>query len=497
MERTKVHVLKPGTNGQVLQTVDGEARWAPAPDTGASILDDLDDVDTTTTPPTDGQALVWDFDAGQWVPGTVAAFVDVIPSVVGTSIVHDTAAPYAVTLPDGVDETLVGKFVLVAHWLDTTADVLDDLLALTDWTLLAWTGTARDASGPFLAILGGDPRADVELDAGSGACELTLLGVADAGSFRGLPLPDRDPVLVNDGGSLTGWSSTTDASVTLDSGAVVASAGTGGPLDKKAVLELTQDANLTPTPLLAVQWKGDTGVTLSAKSTVDGVSIGLNRIRTVDMEGDWKETLFDARPGPTTLIQLTAGDFPAGGSGNDLHVRQIEAHPSPRARLDQNALGSSEVTLTTGVPTQENDLLILVGGISESYAELFTDLADFPVSVAESPTDNVSITTRTWSAEITSGGTKTPRVYAGSPEPGIAVAAVSINGISSGGSGGGMVPVGGDDGDVLTLAAGEPVWLPPASAAGTYLVLLTTTVDGEPELVWTEDNQLVYVEETS
>lgn len=36
-------------------------------------LDDLNDVDVSTTPPTDGQALVWDNTAGLWVPGAGGA----------------------------------------------------------------------------------------------------------------------------------------------------------------------------------------------------------------------------------------------------------------------------------------------------------------------------------------------------------------------------------------------------------------------------------------
>lgn len=38
-----------------------------------SSVDDLTDVDTSTTPPTDGQALVWDNGSSLWVPGDVAA----------------------------------------------------------------------------------------------------------------------------------------------------------------------------------------------------------------------------------------------------------------------------------------------------------------------------------------------------------------------------------------------------------------------------------------
>ena len=40
---------------------------------GASAIDDLSDVDTSTTPPTNGQALIWDNAASEWKPGSVAA----------------------------------------------------------------------------------------------------------------------------------------------------------------------------------------------------------------------------------------------------------------------------------------------------------------------------------------------------------------------------------------------------------------------------------------
>jgi len=60
--------------------VDGVAYW----DTGTAwdtislgaaslALDDLSDVDTTSTPPTDQQALIWDDGLSLWVPGDVAA----------------------------------------------------------------------------------------------------------------------------------------------------------------------------------------------------------------------------------------------------------------------------------------------------------------------------------------------------------------------------------------------------------------------------------------
>lgn len=39
---------------------------------GAQSIDELTDVDTSTTGPVEGQALIWDNTGGQWVPGDVA-----------------------------------------------------------------------------------------------------------------------------------------------------------------------------------------------------------------------------------------------------------------------------------------------------------------------------------------------------------------------------------------------------------------------------------------
>lgn len=48
--------------------------WLPVPGSGgASDLDDLTDVDTTTSAPTDGQALVYDSASGLWAPSTVSS----------------------------------------------------------------------------------------------------------------------------------------------------------------------------------------------------------------------------------------------------------------------------------------------------------------------------------------------------------------------------------------------------------------------------------------
>jgi len=60
-----------GTSGYVLSTDgSGTTSWV-AQSGGATQIDDLSDVDTTTVAPTNGQALIWD--GSQWEPGTVAS----------------------------------------------------------------------------------------------------------------------------------------------------------------------------------------------------------------------------------------------------------------------------------------------------------------------------------------------------------------------------------------------------------------------------------------
>ena len=65
-----------GSTGQILAKVDGtdyNTQWVstPAADISSSSIDQLSDVDTTTSAPTNGQALVWNSTDSEWQPGTV------------------------------------------------------------------------------------------------------------------------------------------------------------------------------------------------------------------------------------------------------------------------------------------------------------------------------------------------------------------------------------------------------------------------------------------
>lgn len=68
-----VNALIAPTDGQVLQYDAANSRWDSATiSSGASAIDDLSDVDTSSVAPADGQALVWDSASSKWEPGTVS-----------------------------------------------------------------------------------------------------------------------------------------------------------------------------------------------------------------------------------------------------------------------------------------------------------------------------------------------------------------------------------------------------------------------------------------
>ena len=83
-DQTYTLPLLDGTNGQALVTDgNGVLSWTDAAggtDISTESIDALNDVDTSTSGPADGQALVWDSTASQWKPG------DVAPDLATTSI---------------------------------------------------------------------------------------------------------------------------------------------------------------------------------------------------------------------------------------------------------------------------------------------------------------------------------------------------------------------------------------------------------------------------
>lgn len=62
----------PPTSGQVLTWDSGVSQWKPANGSSVSGINDLSDVDTVSNPPTEGQVLTWDDTGNQWKPADTA-----------------------------------------------------------------------------------------------------------------------------------------------------------------------------------------------------------------------------------------------------------------------------------------------------------------------------------------------------------------------------------------------------------------------------------------
>ncbi len=184
-----------GTTGQAL-TTDGAGvlSWA-TPSTVGSI-DDLTDVDTTTSAPTTGQGLVWD--GAQWAPGDVSD-VDLATSSIDELSDVDTSsvAPtdgQALVWSTADSEWVPGDVAvdLGATSINALSDVDTTTASPTNDQVLAWNGTNWV---PADAASGGG---------GSSAARLTETQTASSGiaTFSGI---GHSGTLVDVTSSLDAW----------------------------------------------------------------------------------------------------------------------------------------------------------------------------------------------------------------------------------------------------------------------------------------------------
>lgn len=128
----------PVADGEVLTWVDANNRWEPvAPSGGGASIDDLTDVDTTTTPPTQDQVLVWN--GTSWVPGDQTGNGGSIAGTILQKEETQTASAGAATF------TELGESGLLVS-LSTTADA---------WVVLY--PTAADRTADASRAYGDDP----------------------------------------------------------------------------------------------------------------------------------------------------------------------------------------------------------------------------------------------------------------------------------------------------------------------------------------------------
>ena len=127
---------------------------------GASTINDLSDVDTTTVAPTDGQALVWSAADNEWQPGDVAAgggsgdweLKETITTTGGTSIIVDVAGDDEIRLIMNGVSTSSSGFPNIKLSTDGGVTPLE---AATDYEV-ASISASSEASGQTSSIIFAD-----------------------------------------------------------------------------------------------------------------------------------------------------------------------------------------------------------------------------------------------------------------------------------------------------------------------------------------------------
>jgi hypothetical protein len=121
----KLTVPPGGTTGQVLKKIDAtdyNVAWGAdnVGAGGATTLDGLTDVDTSTTPPTDGQALLFQNSSGLWKPGTVASGSGALVLLEQHTAAASATLDFAASISATYDEYLI-EFVNVIPATNATS----------------------------------------------------------------------------------------------------------------------------------------------------------------------------------------------------------------------------------------------------------------------------------------------------------------------------------------------------------------------------------------
>ena len=102
--QVKITGGSPQANYVLTSDATGLASWQPSsgPGGGATIINDLTDVDTVTTPPNNGESLVWNSISSKWEPSLITGGTSGSSTLNATSIVSNDAAKSSYTLTSGI-----------------------------------------------------------------------------------------------------------------------------------------------------------------------------------------------------------------------------------------------------------------------------------------------------------------------------------------------------------------------------------------------------------
>lgn len=181
-----------GTSGQSLIVQGGVPSWG-SPEVNGS-LDNLSDVDTTTSPPTDGQVLTWSGLDEEWQPSTPEA---VIPTLAINDLTDVQTVGVGHVPTDG--QALVWDATM-SHWMpgsvagevspasiDSLTDVDTTTIAPVADQVLAWNGSnwvPAAQSGGVSSIIAGS---GISIDQPTGNVTITNTGGGSGGGIEEAP----------------------------------------------------------------------------------------------------------------------------------------------------------------------------------------------------------------------------------------------------------------------------------------------------------------------
>lgn len=185
-------------------TVDG---WGRVTGTEAAELGDLSDVDLTTTPPADGDALVWDETAGKWVPGASAGGgVETVQPGTGIDVddidpanpivALDAASIASLALADSAVQSVVAGTNVAVDSTDPQNPIVNVTITPPTVSIQA---SENLAAGDFIRLhdSGGSRvrRADNTTSAGDGCADGYVLAAVTSGAMADVYFDGRNDQL--------------------------------------------------------------------------------------------------------------------------------------------------------------------------------------------------------------------------------------------------------------------------------------------------------------
>jgi hypothetical protein len=325
--------------------------WVKLIDTNKSI-DLLADVDTTTSTPTDGQALVWNNVSGAWRPGTVSGasqnLWETFTGDTGSTTANSVTDTFNIVGGTGISTTIAGDTVTINY----TGSGGGAPLAFSTIAISGQSNVVADNDGDTLTLIAGT---GVTLTTEPTADEITITNSA----------PNVDQNLF---ATVTADTGTTTANTTTDTLEIVGGTGISTSISGDT-LTVTNDGAINAFTNIAVSGQSDvvadsatdtvtfvagSNITITTDPATDEITInasaGSGGSGTVT-SGTANRLAYYATTGDT--IVNTNGNLTWNGTSNTLTTANLEVTGSIGNISTGNITSSGDITASSGTVTAD------------------------------------------------------------------------------------------------------------------------------------------------